>query len=174
MDFLIIDTSSPHSFVALCKNGDLIIDHLPSMKQSLTLLPAIEKLLGNGSIDFIAIGTGPGSFTGTRVGVMAAKALAFSKKIPLLPFCSLKIYTPENEGPFTLCTDAKSLGFYKLDGEKSKNGTSYGSPYLSTGGAVSTTLNLSHLALFLQEKFSQSAPLCHGEIKISYLLDLEQ
>jgi len=37
---------------------------------------------------YIAIGTGPGSFTGTRVGGMVAKALGFAWNIPLIPFSS--------------------------------------------------------------------------------------
>ncbi|QVL55509.1 MAG: tRNA (adenosine(37)-N6)-threonylcarbamoyltransferase complex dimerization subunit type 1 TsaB [Simkaniaceae bacterium] len=173
MNFLIIDTSSPQSFVALSRGDNLIIEHLPPLKQSQALLPAIEKLLENTSIDFIAIGTGPGSFTGTRVGVMAAKALSFSKEILLLPFCSLKIFTPNIDGPFTLYGDAKSRGFYALDGEKSGGSIKFDSPRLVAEGSICSTLNILLLKQYLLEKFHRAPLSNHAEIIISYLLDLE-
>jgi len=173
MNFLIIDTSSPQSFVALSKGDNLVIEHLPSIKQSQALLPAIEKLLEDTPIDFIAIGTGPGSFTGTRVGVMAAKALSFSKGIPLLPFCSLKIFTPNIDGPFTLYGDAKSRGFYALDGEKSGGSILFDSPKLVAEGSICSTLNILLLKQYLLEKFHRVPLSNHAQIIVSYLLDLE-
>ena len=171
MNFLIIDTSSPQSFVALSKGDDLNIKYLSPLKQSQTLLPAIENLLEGTSIDFIAIGTGPGAFTGTRVGVMAAKALSFSKEIPLLPFCSLKIFTPNSNGPFTLYSDAKSRGFYALDGERSGESATFGSPKLVADGSICSTLNIPFLKQYLLKKFHQASPSNHAEVTISYLLD---
>ncbi len=173
MNFLIIDTSSPQSFAALSKEDNLIIEHLPPLKQSQTLLPAIEKLLKNTSIAFIAIGTGPGSFTGTRVGVMAAKALSFSKGITLLPFCSLKIFTPSDNGPFTLYGDAKSRGFYALDGKKFGRAATFDSPRLVAEGSICSILNIPFLKQYLLEKFRQAPPSNHAEVIVSYFLDLE-
>jgi tRNA threonylcarbamoyl adenosine modification protein YeaZ len=173
MNFLIIDTSSPQSFVALSRRDKLIIEHLPPLKQSQTLLLAIEKLLENTVIDFIAIGTGPGSFTGTRVGVMAAKALSFSKGISLLPFCSLKIFTPCEDGPFTLYGDAKSRGFYALTGEKAGGSIVFDSPRLVAEGSVSSALNVPILKQYLIEKFHKTPLSDHTEIIVSYLLELE-
>ncbi len=173
MNFLIIDTSSPQSFVALSRGDNLIIEHIPPLKQSQILLPTIEKLLEDISIDFIAIGTGPGSFTGTRVGVMAAKALSFSKGIPLLPFCSLKIFAPSDDGPFTLYGDAKSRGFYALDGERSEGSIVFDSPRLVAEGSVCSALNIPLLKQYLLEKLHKAPLLNHTEITVSYLLDLE-
>ena len=114
MKFLIIDTSGPDSFVCLWNHKRWKNKLLPPLKQSQTLLPAIQELLEGQTIDFIAIGTGPGSFTGTRVGVMTAKTLAFALKIPLFPFCSLKIYTPDKEGPFMISRiDAASISTWR-------------------------------------------------------------
>lgn len=173
MNFLMIDTSTEKSFIALYKNGELKVEHLPPKKQSQTLLPAIENLLENEEIEWIAIGIGPGSFTGTRVGVMTAKTLAFAKNIPLLPFCSLKIFTPDADGPFTLHTDAKSQGVYVLKGEKTGRSASYLSPTVAKeGGPLSTTLNLPFLASYLLEKFNRCGGVSHQKITVAYSASL--
>lgn len=168
--FLIIDTSGPHSFVALWKKGGLTVEHLPPLKQSQTLLPAIQKLLETETIDFIAVGIGPGSFTGTRVGVMTAKTLAFAKKLPLLPFCSLMIYTPEKEGPFTIYTDARSQKLYTLSGVRSQEDATYDAPTIIEGGQeVSTALNLPFLGNLLFKKFLNNGGISSGKADVCYL-----
>lgn len=55
---------------------------------SQTLLPLIEKLLKQNKLKFtdltcIEVETGPGSFTGIKVGVSVANALAYSLNIPV-------------------------------------------------------------------------------------------
>lgn len=57
--------------------------------QSEELLPAIDKLLSKNKIitnkiGLIIVCIGPGSFTGTRVGVATANAMAFALNIPVL------------------------------------------------------------------------------------------
>ena len=56
--------------------------------QAQEVLPLIEKLLKEKKIKFnqinrIKVNTGPGSFTGLRVGVSIANALSFALKIPV-------------------------------------------------------------------------------------------
>lgn len=168
--FLIIDTSGPDSFVALWKKGELFVEHLPPLKQSQTLLPTLEKLLENEEVDFIAVGTGPGSFTGTRVGVMTAKTLAFAKGLPLLAFCSLLIYTPLEEGPFTITTDARSQKLYTLSGERSGEELSFGEPTLIEGNQdISNALNLHFLSSHLLKKFLNTTPSPSHQAEVCYL-----
>ena len=58
------------------------------------LLPWIESLLSDAKVslkdlDAIAVGIGPGAFTGVRLGVAAVQGLAISQNLPVVPVCSL-------------------------------------------------------------------------------------
>ena len=58
------------------------------------LLPWIESLLSDAKVslkdlDAIAVGIGPGAFTGVRLSVAAVQGLAISQNIPVVPVCSL-------------------------------------------------------------------------------------
>jgi tRNA threonylcarbamoyladenosine biosynthesis protein TsaB len=54
------------------------------------LMPAIAELLATvGSIDLVAVSTGPGAFTGLRVGVSMALGIAMARDVPVVPVSSL-------------------------------------------------------------------------------------
>ena len=93
---LAIDTSSAWCSVALSlDNIAPIARHQKvSAGASQLLLPWIQDLLSEASIeladlDAIAIGIGPGAFTGVRLGVAAVQGLATAARLPVLPVASL-------------------------------------------------------------------------------------
>lgn len=55
------------------------------------LIPMIQALPGEGRADMIWVDCGPGSFTGTRVGLAAARALGLAWGIPVFGFSSLSL-----------------------------------------------------------------------------------
>lgn len=87
------------------------------------LVPAIRDLLreaglGVGDLAAVAVGLGPGSFTGLRVGLAAAKMFAYAAGIPLLGFDSLEAIArnaPEDALRVRVAADAQRGEFYVAD-----------------------------------------------------------
>jgi len=91
-----IDTSGDACYIALidAANGNIKCTQFSHNRQLIEQLPAaIDAFLAsNGAalrdIDCLVCGTGPGSFTGVRVGVMYAKTLAFALGKPIIGISS--------------------------------------------------------------------------------------
>jgi tRNA threonylcarbamoyladenosine biosynthesis protein TsaB len=98
MKLLAIETATIEVGVALAGDAGLIatVTARPGRRQAETLHPAIADLcriagIELAELDAIAVDIGPGLFTGLRVGVAAAKALAGALGLPLLSATSLEI-----------------------------------------------------------------------------------
>jgi len=112
-----IETSTSRGSVAICGGGEVLGEFMLANPRSHSerLLPAIELLLGSASattadLAAVAVSTGPGSFTGLRIGVAAAKGLAFSHETPLYGVPSLEVLAANaSPGVETVCavTDAR-------------------------------------------------------------------
>ncbi|CQR53223.1 tRNA (adenosine(37)-N6)-threonylcarbamoyltransferase complex dimerization subunit type 1 TsaB [Paenibacillus riograndensis] len=95
--FLALDTSTAILGVAITENGRLLHETNASGERnhSVHLLPIIEQALqATGTtpamIGGIAVGLGPGSYTGTRIAVTAAKTLAWAWKVPVAGISTLQ------------------------------------------------------------------------------------
>lgn len=81
---MVIDTASRACSVALF-DGAACIDarhELIGRGHAERLIPMIAELPEKGLADCISVNTGPGSFTGIRVGISAARALALAWNVP--------------------------------------------------------------------------------------------
>lgn len=92
-----IDTSTSRGSVGLADDdGPIEQVELNSTSNHVErLLPAIETLLSGagrdtGGLDFIAVATGPGSFTGVRIAMATGKGLALAAGRPLAGFSTLE------------------------------------------------------------------------------------
>lgn len=90
-NFLAIDTSSVHLTVLAQKDGKTALRFIPdcAMRHSTELMGEIDKALEEVNLtpaecDFFAAVTGPGSFTGIRIGISAVKGFALATNKPLL------------------------------------------------------------------------------------------
>lgn len=82
--------------------------------------PAVKKLLGDRRPTAVAVGRGPGSFTGIRAGAALATGLALGWGIPLYGFCSLTAFAPTIGEPWAVLFDARTPGVYVLTSEWDK------------------------------------------------------
>lgn len=89
MKLLAMESSATACSAALCEDETLIAQSFQNngLTHSRTLLPMVSSLLETcgttlHEVDLIAVAAGPGSFTGLRIGVAAAKGLAWTEDKP--------------------------------------------------------------------------------------------
>jgi tRNA threonylcarbamoyladenosine biosynthesis protein TsaB len=117
-----IDTSSAVGSVAISRDGVSVCRRTISveMKHSENILPAMKNTIADAGISMkelgaVAVGVGPGSYTGVRVGIAFAKGIAFGLKIPVVGVCSFESMLFAHKGfGGIICTlvDAKMGGTF--------------------------------------------------------------
>ena len=129
MILLAIDTSTQRAALALARPG--LESRVPppdadpgrASRHGRGLIPAISALLAAegltvADLGAIAVGLGPGSYTGLRIGLTAAKTLAYAAKKPLVAIDSLEAIArnaPEDAPKVVVAVDAQRGDAYLAD-----------------------------------------------------------
>ncbi|MFT3874528.1 MAG: tRNA (adenosine(37)-N6)-threonylcarbamoyltransferase complex dimerization subunit type 1 TsaB [Nocardioides sp.] len=122
---LAFDTATPLVTVALAEGSDVVIEHradLP-MRHGEQLAPLIERCLTEAGLvrqdlTAVAVGVGPGPFTGLRVGLVTARTLGYVLQIPVYGVCTLDVLAVEAVqtgavgATFEAATDARRKEVY--------------------------------------------------------------
>ena len=94
---LALESSAKPASAAVCSDGNLLAQYFQNsgLTHSRTLLAMTESMLKNldipaSDLGAIAVARGPGSFTGVRIGVSAAKGLAWGLGIPVCGVSTLE------------------------------------------------------------------------------------
>ena len=98
MNILGIDASGVAGSVAYIKEGKFVGEYYicDKLTHSQTIMPMLEHMkkildIDLDKVDAVAVTSGPGSFTGLRIGVTAAKALALALNVPIIGVPTLDV-----------------------------------------------------------------------------------
>ena len=134
-----LDTATPAVTVALHDGGQPLAQlvTVDSHRHAELLAPAIAKVIADagaerGDLTDIAVGVGPGPYTGLRVGVVTARVLGAALGVPVYGVCSLDVLAAdvEADGGFAVATDARRREVYwaRYDKTGRRSGPHVGPP----------------------------------------------
>ena len=137
---LSFDTAAAHCAAALV-SGDQILGSMSeplSKGQAERLIPMLEELLTSAGknwaeLDLIAVGIGPGNFTGVRISVSTARGLALSLGIPAVGVSVFEALAFGTTGIVKISRDARRGMVFSQEFE---DGSPIGEPLLSEGEIV--------------------------------------
>jgi tRNA threonylcarbamoyl adenosine modification protein YeaZ len=120
---LAFDTATAQVTVALHDGTGVVatFESEESMRHGEMLAPGIEHVLATAGVtvadlEAIAVGVGPGPFTGLRVGLVTARTLALARGLPVHGVCTLDVLAAEaidhGLAEFSVATDARRKEVY--------------------------------------------------------------
>lgn len=117
-----IDSSAITAGCALYDGGKIVAEQFLNTRHthSETLLPMVKSMLDGAKItlsevDGIAVTTGPGSFTGLRIGISCVKGMCFGMDLPCVPVSTLEVVAynfVQIDGIICACMDARCKQVY--------------------------------------------------------------
>lgn len=120
--WLLLDTAAPTAVVGVWQDGCVLAEHRLSetRRHAEGLALAVDRALLAASVPIsdvvgVAVGVGPGSFIGVRIGVSTAKGIALARRIPLVGVPTLAALAYEDDlpdGTGVCCLDAKRGELY--------------------------------------------------------------
>lgn len=116
--WLLVDTACPHAVVGVAR-GDRVLAEVSlteTMRHAETLCGAVEQCLTTSNLTMddvsgVAVGEGPGSFIGVRIGIAYAKGVAVARQIPLVGVSTLKALA-------NACDVPEGIGFSVIDARR--------------------------------------------------------
>ena len=127
-----VDSSATPASVCLLEDDRIIAEYYlnTGFTHSQTLMAMLESVLkisgkSADAIDLYAVNSGPGSFTGVRIGVSAVKGMAYALEKPCVEVSTLESMAYNLLGSHTIvcaCMDARRRqvyqGLFRVDGDK--------------------------------------------------------
>lgn len=127
MKYLAIDTASKTLKILVCRDGVYEYFQCDDFKAaSVSLMPEVDRLLKKsgisvGDMDFYACVSGPGSFTGIRIGMATVKAFAYVFKKPVVTVTTLELLAYNAIGAETVaavCDASNGMRYITVYDEK--------------------------------------------------------
>lgn len=124
---LAIDTSTAAVTVAVHDGANAVahFTEVDARRHTELLAPAIAGVLAEAGaspddLTGVAVGVGPGPFTGLRIGLVTARTLGLALAIPVHGVCSLDIIAADArvDGRFVVVTDARRREVYRAEYER--------------------------------------------------------
>jgi len=119
MKFAAFETSGEWCSVALWLEGEILsVEERAGQSHSERVLPMLDRLAAQAgvplaSLDAVAFGAGPGSFTGLRIACGVAQGIACARGIPAIGVSTLEAIAEESaEARVLACVDARMREVY--------------------------------------------------------------
>lgn len=131
MNLLAIETSTEACSVALIHGDEVIArSEIAPRRHAELVLPMADALLaeaglGRHALDAVAVGRGPGAFTGVRLGISLAQGMALALDVPVVTVSSLAalaLEAPEDDAAILAVIDARMGEIYAASYRRDDNG----------------------------------------------------